>query len=210
MGAVREAVLETPPETAVIPARVNVIGAVISSPATLEPDAFAFSQLGQTAPEPSLFAIPIEAVTLEGEEILEVALFEPALFEPAQSAISPLEPAPFEPAQILAAPPEIFDDAPMPFDAYSDAAQDVNLETFDLSTAPDTAPLEAFALDFGDITAAPRPRGPQAPSSVTGHPNDAVLSNLFAHRVIGAGVFEVKTVVAEEALPPAATAEDAD
>ena len=76
--------------------------------------------------------------------------------------------------------------------------------------APDTAPLEAFALDFGDITAAPRPRGPQAPSSVTGHPNYAVLSKLFAHRVIGAGVFEVKTVVAEEALPPAATAEDAD
>ncbi len=198
VAQVIEAVRETAPATAPVPARVNVIGAVIESPTTLEPDAFAFSQLGQITPEPSLFAVPIEAVTLEGEEVLELT----------QSAVSPLEPT-----QILVAPPEIFDDAPMPFDAYGDTAQDVNLETFDLSAAPDTAPLEAFALDFGDVSAPPRPRGPQAPSSVTGHPNYAVLSKLFAHRVIGAGVFEVKAVAPETALEdavPAAASEDAD
>lgn len=204
VAQVIEAVRETLPETAPVPARVNVIGAVIPSPAILEPDAFAFSQLGMVAPEPSLFAVLVEAVTLEGEETTP-SLEGDELFEPTQAIVAPLEPA-----QILIAPPEIFDDAPMPFDAYGDAAQDVNLETFDLSAAPDTAPLEAFALDFGDISAAPRPRGPQAPSTVTGHPNYAVLSKLFAHRVIGAGVFEVKAVATIDALPSATSAEDTE
>ena len=205
--AVRETVPERVPETQQS-LRTNVIGAVIERGATLEPDALAFSQLGMAAPEPSLFAVPTEAVTLEGdttpslegEEVLESSLLDS----------TPLEFAPLEPVQTLKAPPEIFDDAPMPFDAYGDDAQDVNLETFDLSAAPDNVPLEAFGLDFGDIAAPPRPRGPQAPSSLTGHPNYAALATLFPHRVIGAGVFEIKAVAIDEALPAITAPEDAE
>ena len=196
--AVIETALVTTPEAPPVPARVNVIGAVIESPTTLEPDALAFSQLGMVAPEPSLFAVPFQALApegdvtplLEGEEVLE----------------SPL----LESAQLLKAPPEIFDDAPMPFDAYGDIVQDANLETFDLSAAPDNVPLEAFSLDFGDVSAPVRPRGPQAPSSVTGHPNYAALSKLFAHRVIGAGVFEIKAAAADEVLPAAVSPEESE
>lgn len=209
VAQVIQAVREAIPETA--PPRANVIGAVIERGAILEPDALAFSQLGMVAPEPSLFAVPVEALALEGEEIPSLkgeeipSLEGEALFEPVPSLSAPLEPA-----QNLIAPPEIFDDAPMPFDAYGETAQDVNLETFDLSAAPDTAPLEAFSLDFGDIAAPPRPRGPQAPISVTGHPNYLALSKLFAHRVIGAGAFEIKVVASDEALPVAASAEDTE
>lgn len=65
-----------------------------------------------------------------------------------------------------------------------------NLETLDLASATEQLPLEAFGLDFGDISAPVRPRGPSAPSSLTGHPNYAVMAKLFAHRVREAGRFE--------------------
>ena len=203
VAQVIEAMRETVPEILSVSPRANVIGAVIERGATLEPDALAFSQLGIAAPEPSLFAVPVEVVALEGDAT-------PSLEGEEVLESPPLEFAPLEPAQTLKAPPEMFDDAPLPLDAYGDIAPDVNLETFDLSNAPDNVPLEAFALDFGDVSAPPRPRGPQAPSSLTGHPNYLALSKLFAHRVIGAGVFEIKAVATDEALPATTASEDTE
>ena len=205
VAQVIEAMRETVPEVLSVSPRANVIGAVIERGATLEPDALAFSQLGMAAPEPSLFAVPVEVVAFEGDAT-------PSLEGDATPSLEGEEvlESPLEPVQTLNAPPEMFDDAPLPLDVYGDIAPDVNLETFDLSNAPDNVPLEAFALDFGDVSAPPRPRGPQAPSSLTGHPNYLALSKLFAHRVIGAGVFEIKAVAADEALPATTAPEDTE
>jgi DNA polymerase III subunit gamma/tau len=222
-------------ERAAIP-RVNAIGAIIETPllGLREPDALAFQQLGSAKPEISLFGTPMpppEAAEppLEGEEELEqtaiqshssldFAAPDPELVQAAQLEITSLETATLE--------PEAFEDDPLPSDPMADiptsqaSLNDANLETFDLSAAPDAPPLEAFDLDFGDVSAPPRPRGfVPTPSSVTGHVNYAPLSKLFSHRVVGAGRLEVKAAVptgevvaaSSTAAPPAdAVSEDTE
>jgi DNA polymerase-3 subunit gamma/tau len=165
-------------EPAAQPARAP-IAAPIHDPAL---EALSFSQLGETAPEPSLFALPPEPAALEGEENAEPLPLEPVI-APDDLELATLE------------------TEPLPFDPQSADAQDITLETVDLNSAPDTAGLSALDLDFGDVSAPVKPRGLTAPTSLTGHPNYARLAKLFPHRVVGAGRFETKAAAAPTSSP---------
>ncbi len=171
------------PEPAPHSPRANPMGAPIETAPSQEPDELVFQQLGSQNPAESLFGAPVFVAVaaepaLEGEEVSQHSMLEPST--PVQ-----LDPIP-EPEET----------APLP---------GRNLETYDLSAAPDAPPLEAFDLDFGDVSAPPKRRGETAPSSLTGHANYGALSKLFSHRVIGAGRFEAKVALPEaEVIAPGA------
>ncbi|NJK42854.1 MAG: hypothetical protein HC933_00115 [Pleurocapsa sp. SU_196_0] len=190
---------EPEPRTEPEPPRVHVIGAPIEIPPIREPDDLAFQQLGQPNPEESLFGAQTYAVlaepTFEGEEgnPLEMPVLEDTPLEAALTETVLIE----ETIPLESGSPE--ETAPMP--------SETNLETFDLSAVEAAPPLEAFDLDFGDVSAPVRPRGPTAPSSLTGHPNYAAFSKMFSHRVVGAGRFEQKASAAatDDTAPVTAT-----
>jgi DNA polymerase III subunit gamma/tau len=178
------------------PPRANVIGAPIETPPMLEPDDLAFQQLGQPNPEESLFGAQTYTALAEPEPTLEGE--ETPIPEPVGAPLETmtLETATLETSTLETMP--IHDDPP--------PLPSTGLETFDLSAVEAAPPLEAFDLDFGDVSAPVRPRGPSAPSSLTGHPNYTALSKLFPHRVLGAGRFEPKAAVASsEEIPPASS-----
>jgi DNA polymerase-3 subunit gamma/tau len=173
------------------PAVPSSIAPVSSPPAPHAAlETLAFQQLGQDDPEPNLFAA--DQPTL--------------LSEPAPEAL-PLEPVTAPDDLELGTPdfgslePSVVEAEPLPFDPRSADAPEINLETVDLGGAGDAGGLAALELDFGDIAAPVRPRGPSAPASLTGHPNYALLAKLFAHRVVGAGRFEAKPASTEDAAP---------
>ena len=229
---------EPAPERALTPRANIIGATIETPPLSLrEPDSLAFQQLGSAAPEISLFGTPMpppEAAEppLEGEETgeqtlgqpevqshsnLEFIAPDPELVQAAQLETAVLETSPLETTSLetTSLESESFEDDPLPNDPMAQevapdraAMGDTNLETFDLSAAPDAPPLAAFDLDFGDVSAPPRPRGfVPTPSSVTGHVNYAPLAKLFSHRIVGAGRLEVKAVVpAGEVIPASSVA----
>jgi DNA polymerase III subunit gamma/tau len=142
----------------------------------------AFDALGSNSAKAGLFT-PAEFVAALEPGV--VPLLEPEstmlILEPENTVL--LEPEPiFEDASAL------YDDAPLPTEYGS-------LETFDLSVAADAAPLAALEMDFGDLDKMVAPK--KIVSSLAGHPNYALLSKLFSHRVREIGLLEVKVPIVE-------------
>jgi DNA polymerase III subunit gamma/tau len=169
----------------------------------------AFDALGSNPAKAGLFT-PAEIVAA-----LEPA--EPIALEPLENTVLDiLEDAPeyeempfpteygsfLNPEEILlserettsVAPPDS-KDAPVVLLDPKTAPVGSSLETFDLESRADSPPLAALEMDFGDLeNALPT----KVVSSLVGHPNYALVSKLFAHRVREVGLLEVKTVVADD------------
>ncbi len=171
------------------------------------------------APEPSELE-PATALTVVEPVFVpdpSEALFESAVIvevEPTIAAQSPtaLEPTMLEPA-LLKTPVQpdepIFDDAPI-IEEMPLPTEGGSLETFDLEGAGSAPPITAFDMDFGDLEQA-APAKPNVAAKLVGHPNYAVLSKLFAHRVRDAGKLEVKAVTTtDDAITPPTVEADAE
>jgi DNA polymerase III subunit gamma/tau len=121
-----------------------------------------------------------------GSNSAKAGLFTPAEFVAAlEPEVMPL----LESEPILEDALALYEDAPLPTEFGS-------LETFDLSVSADTAPLAALEIDFGDLDKIAAPK--KMVSSLAGHPNYAMLSKLFSHRVREIGLLEVKAPIVEE------------
>ncbi len=132
----------------------------------------AFDALGSNSSKAGLFT-PAEFVAALEPEVVP-------LLEPEHTGLLESEPI-LEDA--------MYEDAPLPTEFGS-------LETFDLSVSANAVPLAALEMDFGDLNNITVPK--KMVSSLAGHPNYAMLSKLFAHRVREIGLLEVKAPVVEE------------
>jgi DNA polymerase III subunit gamma/tau len=156
--------------------------------------------------------------TIESQQAFQ-ALTDPhpkaGLFSPAEvvAALEPDRVSVPESFQSTALHPSAaaFDDD-LPPEAYAESiferlppAQDRPLETFDLESGQDNAPLAALEMDFGDLDAPIASK----PSSLAGHPNYQLLSKLFAHRVREVGQLAPKTE-SDTTETPAAPHEDTE
>ncbi len=129
-------------------------------------------------PEPNKTAFRVAsdlAFDALGSNPAKAGLFSPAEFIAA-----------LEPDAVTTEP--FFEDTPIPTE-YS------LLETYDLETSADAPPLAALEMDFGDLE---NTTPTKVVSSLVGHPNYALVSKLFSHRVREIGKLEVKTVIAED------------
>ncbi|MEY4531453.1 MAG: hypothetical protein RLZZ156_2174 [Deinococcota bacterium] len=185
------AVLENlQPETPVISPEPEIPKSLLLEP---EPNKSASRVALDTA---SRVASDLAFAALEPDEpvppVEPVAKIEPDIFDDAPDFEE--MPLPTEYGSFLN-PEEILVQETTPAVTTTSLIADGSLETYDLESSADAPPLAALEMDFGDFeNAVPT----KVVSSLVGHPNYALVSKLFAHRVREVGQLELKTVVVED------------